>query len=402
MQLGARWAAVADILEEVFEDKYPADNIINSYLRERKYIGSKDRRFIVENVWNIIRHRCRLSFEAQSSEVRKILMVYLKDEDWDLIFGADAYALPSLTKDEKIWLKNLREDPYPLWVEAETPEWLFKKINNLNLLKSLNEPASADLRINSSSVADVVKNLQKEGLFFSPTPYSPIGLRSSERVNLKNCAAYQDGVVEVQDEASQIAVILSQPTPKERIVDYCAGAGGKALTMLYLMNGKGEVLVHDANPKRMEALKDRAARLNAKTFEIISDLGNEMFDLFVVDAPCSGTGTWRRAPDAKFRLTPEMLENLTRTQADILENAYRHTSAGGRIAYMTCSILEDEDEDIIRAFMCKHPDLMLVDLRQVWADKLNGAYPFNHPYMAKFSPLVTQTDGFFVCIMQKN
>lgn len=402
MQLGARWAAVADILTEVFEDKYPADNIINTYLRAHKYIGSKDRRFIVEKVWDIIRHRCRLSFEAESSDIRKILLVYLKDEDLDLIFGADAYALSSLTKDEKKWLKNLEEKSYPVWVEAETPQWLFDKIKNVSILKSLNEPASADLRINTSSVVEVIKHLQSEGLFFRSTPYSPIGLRSFERVNLNNCVAYQNGEVDVQDEASQIAAILAQPKCHEKIIDYCAGAGGKTLTMLYLMEGKGKVFVHDANPKRMDALKDRASRLNAKSFEIIDSLQNEMFDLFVVDAPCSGTGTWRRAPDAKFRLTPKQLAELTRTQAEILEKAYQHTASGGRVIYMTCSILEDEDECIVQNFMDKHSDMKPVDLRQIWEDNLNGAYPCVNPYMAKFSPYLTQTDGFFVCNLKKD
>lgn len=401
MQLGARWAAVADILTEVFEDKYPADNIINTYLRAHKYIGSKDRRFIVEKVWDIIRHRCRLSFEAESLDVRKILMVYLKDEDLDLIFGADEYALSSLTKDEKNWLKNLEEKSYPAWVEAETPQWLFDKIKNVSILKSLNEPASADLRINTSSVADVIKHLQSEGLFFRPTPYSPIGIRSFERVNLNNCAAYQNGEVDVQDEASQIGAILAQPKPYEKIIDYCAGAGGKTLTMLYLMESKGKVFVHDANPKRMDALKDRACRLNSKSFEVIDNLQNETFNLFVVDAPCSGTGTWRRAPDAKFRLTPGQLAELTRVQAEILEKAYKHTSAGGRIVYMTCSVLEDEDEGIIQNFVEKHADVKAVDLRPIWENNLNGAYPFSNPYMAKFSPYLTQTDGFFVCVLQK-
>ena len=209
MQQAARYNAVLELIGEIFKDKSPADGIINNYLRERKYIGSGDRRFITETVWKIIRHRRRLEFEAGSKEARKILLVFLKDEDLDLIFGAGEYAPPALSKEEKIWMRNLKEEVYPLDVESECPEWLFAKIKDVALLKSLNEPASADLRVNSGLREQVLQDLRREGLFFAPTPYSPIGIRSSERVNLNNCIAYKEGVVEVQDEASQLAAKAS-------------------------------------------------------------------------------------------------------------------------------------------------------------------------------------------------
>ena len=151
MQLSARYNAVLELTEEIFKDKSPADGIINAYLRERKYIGSGDRRFIAETVWKIIRHRRRLEFEAQSSDPRRILLVYLKDEDLDLIFGAGEYAPTALSKEERNWLKKINESVYPPDVEAECPRWLFDKVEDMALLKSLNEPASADLRVNRGS-----------------------------------------------------------------------------------------------------------------------------------------------------------------------------------------------------------------------------------------------------------
>ena len=138
MQTGARYRAVYEILEEVFKDQNPADNIINTYVRDRKYIGSKDRRFIVETVWDIIRHRRRLTFDAGSSDVRKILLVYLKNEDLDILFGVGDYALPPIGMAEKNWLNCLKDEPYPLDVEAECPKWLFDKIKDAALLKALN------------------------------------------------------------------------------------------------------------------------------------------------------------------------------------------------------------------------------------------------------------------------
>ena len=219
MQLSARYNAVLELTEEIFKDKSPADGIINAYLRERKYIGSGDRRFIAETVWKIIRHRRRLEFEAQSSDPRRILLVYLKDEDLDLIFGAGEYAPTALSKEERNWLKKLNESGYPPDVEAECPRWLFDKVGDMALLKSLNEPASADLRVNRGSRESVLQKLRGEGLYFAPTPYSPIGIRSSERVNLNNCIAYREGEIEVQDEASQLAAILCDVRPEHKVVD---------------------------------------------------------------------------------------------------------------------------------------------------------------------------------------
>ena len=197
MQNPARYKAVFELLEQIFADKLPADNLINDYMRQRKYIGSKDRRFITEKVWDILRHRRRLEFDAGSDDVRKLMIVALKDDDLDLIFTGDDYALTPLSKQEKSWLKTLKDNPYPLDVEAECPKWLFDKIENLDLLKSLNQPATADFRINVDSRENLIRSLQKEGLFFAPTPYSPIGLRSTERVNLNNCSAYHDGDFDV-------------------------------------------------------------------------------------------------------------------------------------------------------------------------------------------------------------
>ena len=401
MQQAARYNAVLELIGEIFKDKSPADGIINNYLRERKYIGSGDRRFITETVWKIIRHRRRLEFEAGSKEARKILLVFLKDEDLDLIFGAGEYAPPALSKEEKIWMKNLKEEVYPVDVESECPEWLFAKIKDVALLKSLNEPASADLRVNSSSREQVLQDLRREGLFFAPTPYSPIGIRSSERVNLNNCIAYKEGVVEVQDEASQLAAILCDVKPEHKVIDYCAGAGGKSLAIASLLNGKGKIEAHDIDWHRLEQIKPRLERLNIKNVVPVRELSGKDYDRFIIDAPCSGTGTWRRSPDAKFRLTPEKLSELTKIQSQLLEFALENTKVGGRIVYITCSILPDEDENIVSVFAQRHKNVRYVDLKQLWQQKIDAPYPAKNTEFLRFSPLLTNTDGFFLAIFEK-
>lgn len=400
MQQGAQYQAVWELISEIFKDKIPADNIINAYVRERKYIGSKDRRFITETVWKIIRNRRKLVFDAGSDEPRRVLLTYLQDEDFDLLCGGE-YGLAPLSKEEKEWLKRRNEEVYPAAVEAECPDWLFDKVKDIHLLKALNEPASADLRLNKGSRARVIEQLQGEGLYFVPTPYSPIGIRSAERVNLNNCVAYKEGVIEVQDEASQLAAILADVRPEHKIIDYCCGAGGKSLTMAFLMNRQGKIQIHDINRSRLEAVKERAVRLDVKNLEIIEEVGDRDYDRFVVDAPCSGTGTWRRSPDAKYRLTPETLKELNKTQAELLEKAFNHIRRGGRVVYITCSILRDENEDIIEAFLSRHVDAAPVNLRHLWEDKLDGRYPGQDDFMLRMNPLLTRTDGFFVCILEK-
>lgn len=401
MQKGAQYQAVLELISEIFKDARPADNIINAYLRERKYIGSKDRRFITETVWQIIRNRRRLEFDARSKDPRRILLYFLRHEDFDLLSADSPYALSPLSKEEKQWLSVSNDEPYPSAVEAETPDWLFAKINDMSLLKALNEPAAADLRINALTRELIIKKLQKEGLFFRPVRYSPIGIRSSERVNLHNCMAYQEGEIEVQDEASQIAAILADVRPDHKAIDYCCGAGGKALTIAFLNDNRGQLDIHDINWGRLEAVKDRAARLKINNLNIVKELKDKDYNRFITDAPCSGSGTWRRSPDAKFRLTPQQLAELVKTQSAILETAYNHTARGGRIVYFTCSILREENEDVIVAFQKKHPDMRTVNLKELWQQKLNGIYPSADEYHLHLNPLVSGTDGFFVCILEK-
>ncbi len=401
MQTGARYQAVLDLITEIFKDKFPADNIINDYLRERKYIGSGDRRFITDTVWRLIRSRRKFEFDAGSREPRKILLASLKDEDLDLIFGAGAYSPAPLSKEEKIWLKNFNEEVYPPDVEAECPAWLFDKVKDPALLKSLNQPANADLRINVADRQEVIRRLRGEGLFFAPTPYSPIGIRSSERVNLNNCVAYKEGLVDVQDEASQLVAILCDAKPGLKIMDYCAGAGGKSLTISYLLGGQGTVRAHDIDQRRLEQIKPRLERLNVKNVELCREVRDRDYDRFIVDAPCSGSGTWRRSPDAKYRLTPQKLKEINKTQSELLDTAYEHTKPGGRIVYITCSILRDEDEDIINGFTRRNRNVRHIDMRNLWQRLLDAPYPGSCDKFLRFSPLTTDTDGFFISVLEK-
>lgn len=402
MQISARYRAVLEIISEVFKDERPADGIINEYMRARKYIGSKDRRFINETVWNIIRNRRKLEFDINSKKARDILICYLKDENINEIFDGSKYGLDTISPHEKKLIENINEEIYPIDIEAETPKWIYDKVKDYRLLKSLNVPASADFRINSKDREGIIDILNGEGITVNPTPYSPIGLRSSERVNLINCISYQEGKIDVQDEASQIVSILCDVKPNHKIIDYCAGAGGKSLALAYLLDGKGEVEAHDIDWHRLEQIKPRMERLNIKNIKMKRSVEDKDYDRFIIDAPCSGTGTWRRSPDAKYRLTPERVKELNRIQFEILEKAYNSTKTGGRIIYITCSILDDENEDIIVKFLNKHHDVNILNIKDIWLNKIDIPYPHDNEKMLRLSPISTNTDGFFIAIMKKN
>jgi len=403
MQSGARYQAVLDLITTIFEDKQPADKIINDYLRARKYIGSKDRRFISEQVWSLIRNRRKLEFDAQSTNPRKILLTAAKNRLED-IFDNSRYGLSPLTDEEKIWLQNDNQQPYPDDVEAECPQWLFAKIKNMELCKALNRPAPADFRINFCSRDEALRRLEAEGISAMPTPYSPLGIRIDERVSTGNCVAFQEGLIEIQDEASQLAALLCDVRPEHKIIDYCCGAGGKSLTLAHLLNNKGHILAHDINAKRLEAVKPRMQRLGVKNIELTDIVAStdKDFDRFIIDAPCSGTGTWRRAPDGKFRLSPGLLKGLVQTQSDLLALGAEKTKTGGRLIYITCSILPDEDEEVIDKFLLNHPEFMPVNMKELWEKMTGLPYPHKSEKYLKMSPLSTGTDGFFISVLQKS
>ena len=402
MQNGARYQAVWEILSEVFKDRLPADKIINDYLRGRKYIGSKDRRFIVDLVWRIIRNRMKLEFDAQSADARQVLLYAVRDR-LDEVFDGSVHGMASLTAEEEKRLRQEDDMPYPDYVEAECPQWLFAKIKDMAFCKALNNPATTDVRAHGIERAELKQKLAVEGIDATEGAYAPTCLKINGRLVLNNCMAWQDGLMDIQDEACQAAVLLADVRPEHKIIDYCCGAGGKALALSDILHNKGRILAYDIDARRLEALKPRMARLKATNIEltdIIAD-SDKNFDRFILDAPCSGSGTWRRAPDAKFRLSEKQLKNLNKTQAELLDIAAVKTKTGGRIIYMTCSVLKEENEDMIEAFCRRQPRFVPLNLKDLWGRKNAAPYPAADERYLRLSPLTTGTDGFFVCVLER-
>ena len=404
MKEAGRIQAAIEVLEEVLQDKKPADILLDRYFKERRYIGAKDRRFIADTVWKIIRNRLKYT-EALGGEIspRTAVALAFAEDDPDLLFDGEEYAPQPLNKDEKKRLERaLKFTDFSEAARNECPEWLRLKINNPRLEAALNTTAPADVRANLTDRDHARERLRKEGLFFAPTPFSPIGLRSEDRINLNNCMTYQDGEIEVMDEGSQLISLLCRVKPHHKTIDYCAGAGGKALAIASLLHNDGLIWAHDINKERLARIKKRAERLDITAVKTIDTVTDRDYTRFIIDVPCSGSGTWRRSPDAKFRLTPERLAEICRTQAELLEFGARHTAENGRLIYITCSVLPEENEAQITAFLAAHPEFSPLDHKDLWQDTLQmPLFPFDSGRWLKFSPLNTKTDGFFFCAMQK-
>lgn len=404
MKEASRIQAIIEILGDVLKDVLPADVILDKYFKERRYIGSKDRRQIANSVWKIIRNRMSYS-EALGKNVtpRLLAAMCFAGADLELLFNGEEYAPALLAKDEKEALRTAENfenfDDEALY---ECPQWLLDKFDNKRLLEALNTTAPVDVRANLTSREEARNRLKKEGIFFAPTPFSPIGLRSEDRINLNNCMTYQDGEIEVMDEASQLIALLCRVKPHHKVIDYCAGAGGKSLAIGALMNNDGLIWAHDISQERLSRIKKRAERLDILNIKTIKDVTDTDYTRFIIDAPCSGSGTWRRSPDAKYRLTPKRLEDICRTQAEILAFGAAHTKSGGRLIYITCSVFAEENERQIEAFLAQHPEFTPLNHRSLWKETLEMEfYPFDSEKWLKFSPLNTKTDGFFFCALQK-
>jgi 16S rRNA (cytosine967-C5)-methyltransferase len=278
-------------------------------------------------------------------------------------------------------------------------------------MRAMQARAPVDLRVNllRARREDVVTGLQGLGMGAVPTPFSPFGIRiaSAEGLNtLQHTAFFHDGAFEFQDEASQIAALLCAPRPGGRVLDLAAGAGGKALALAAIMENAGEIVAYDANPARLKPLVARTRRASARIItptDIKDPAWENAFDIVLIDAPCSGSGTWRRNPELRWRLTPERLRELTALQSALLDEGARYVRSGGRLVYATCSLLACENEDVIAGFLARAPGFTPIAAEETWRESLPAEAP--PPGLADYfraGPLATGTDGFFVSIMKRD
>ena len=403
MTPAARLQMAMEILEGLEITTQPADRFLNAWFRSRRFAGSKDRRAIAEQVFQILRRRAHLAHRMKSDEPRALVIAALLEEGQDVeaLFGG-RYGPAPLVPEERARIMAMPE-PLPDWVKAEYPQWLKGELTRafgghvLEELAAFIPRAPTDLRANSLKAkrAEVMAALQAAGIGCSPTPYAPQGIRiSGDAANLTKSSLFEAGAFEFQDEAAQIAAQLLNVQPGMRVLDLAAGAGGKSLALAAAMQNQGDIVACDVRGEALAELEKRATRAGAtivKTVLLNHAEPQGLFDAVFVDAPCSGTGTWRRQPELRWRLTPARLEELTGIQDRLLDQAAGLVRPGGRLLYATCSILPVENQDRVAAFLGRHQGFGLLNLAENWP----AGPPPGLDREFRATPLSAGTDGFF-------
>jgi 16S rRNA (cytosine967-C5)-methyltransferase len=434
MHYPAQIQATIELLNEIDMAPSAADNVATQFFRHRRYIGSTDRRVISGLTFKILRHQEKLNWWAGHmglSEVRKarrqviLGLMFLEGktlQEVSEIFTGEEYGPTAFSKLELYALSEMKPKKFdhpdmPEYVRLDLPEWSYVKLKEVfgdNLdeeVAALNEQAPLDLRINAlkTSRDEILHKFNKLGWKVEATQLSPWGLRMERGKPLTNHELFRKGAVEVQDEGSQLIALLTDAKPGHAVLDLCAGAGGKTLAIAARMENKGRLFAADVAEHRLSKAKLRLRRAGVSNHELklLDEQANQWlrrqagrFDRVLVDAPCSGSGTWRRNPDLKTRFNELELKELMEKQLDILETAYPLVKPGGYLVYATCSLYRDENENQIEAFLERHPDFELVPIVQLWESAVGGVCPVTTP-MLRLSPHSNHTDGFFTAVLMK-
>ncbi|MEW6313633.1 MAG: RsmB/NOP family class I SAM-dependent RNA methyltransferase [Pseudomonadota bacterium] len=410
-------AAAVDALREALPCTHPADAVLRRHFREHPELGARDREFVAELVFGVLRRKRLLEYlVGERATPRRLALAYLMK-----IGGLNLREFAELASEsETKWLaqvKAMPTDALPLAVRADLPDWLVEKLVAfadehaiLELARGMQQPAPLDLRVNTLLAGrdEVLEKFREENIAAVPTPYSPLGVRLADKPALNKHALFVAGKFEVQDEGSQLLGFLLAPKRRDMVVDFCAGAGGKTLLLGALMHSQGRLYAFDVSEKRMHNLKLRLKRsslsnVHPQLIHNENDLKIKRLagkiDRVLVDAPCSGLGTLRRNPDLKWRQTPQDIEELKQKQAAILAAAAKLIKPGGRLVYATCSILPEENQEIVEAFLAGHGNFKLLDCAQLLAAQDialdTGRY-------LQLLPHLHHTDGFFAAALERN
>jgi 16S rRNA (cytosine967-C5)-methyltransferase len=420
MTPSARIQAAIEILAALDGTKLPADRYLRDWFRARHFMGSKDRAAVGARVYDALRHRASFAWRMNSAEPRALTIASLlaekiSPEDIVTLFASGFYGPSPLTDSELRAIANPPAAPPPRHVQGEYPEWLEPELTRafgdalLDEMGAMLSRAPVDLRVNTlrASREEMLAGLRSLGIKAEPTPFAPYGIRipSGEGLaQLQHTRFFQTGAFEFQDEASQMVAVLTGAKPGMRVLDLAAGAGGKALALAAMMQNRGEILAFDPEPLRLKQIGPRAQRAGVSII-VATDKrggslwGNGKFDAVLVDAPCSGSGAWRRNPESKWRLTPERVKELTGLQSRLIDDGARHVKQGGRLVYATCSILPCENEDAIEAFLARNPAFRPIPACEIWRSATGSLPPPGMKDYFHAGPRKTGTDGFFACIM---
>ncbi|NOZ31552.1 MAG: RsmB/NOP family class I SAM-dependent RNA methyltransferase [Alphaproteobacteria bacterium] len=428
MRLPGQLAAAIEVLGDIEARKRPAADALKDWGLAHRFAGSSDRAAIGNLVYDGLRKKHSLCHVADSASARGLVFGVVVHE-----WGADPRALNTSFQDDRFAPEPLsdteisaltRPDPLanaPDNVRADVPEWTvpFLAANFgedwLDEAKALAERPPLDLRVNTlkSERGRVLKALGRYRPVLTEIARCglriPAGTGAARAPNIQAEAGFRKGWFEIQDEGSQIAADLVFARPGEQVLDFCAGAGGKTLALASVMENRGQIFAFDADRHRLAPIYERLKRAGVRNVQVrapgegaLDDLEGRM-DRVLVDAPCSGSGTWRRRPDAKWRLTPNQLEQRVNEQAEVLAQGARYVRPEGFLVYVTCSVLPDENEGQIAVFLEDNPGFELVSTGEVWQDLFG--FDKRGPWSSDLksitlTPAATGTDGFFLGVMQ--
>jgi 16S rRNA (cytosine967-C5)-methyltransferase len=431
MTPAARLSAAIDIIAAIESQRVPAAQALKEWGTAHRFAGSGDRAAISGLVWDVLRRRASSAFLMGSETPRGRLLGMLRLErgmDADAIAAlcdGGRYAPEPLSEAERTALASGSLKGAPAHVAGDYPEWLDAQLaavfgdDRVAEATAMASRAPLDLRVNTlkAKPEKVLASLKHLGA--KPTPWSPIGLRIELGADARNPGIHSEedfvkGAVEVQDEGSQLAALFSAAKPGEQVIDLCAGAGGKTLALAAMMGGKGRLIAADRDKRQLAPIHERLSRAGVHNCDVRAPKGEAepladikaTADLVLIDAPCSGTGTWRRNPDAKWRIRPGALEVRLKDQVDVLDRAAAMVKPGGRIAYITCSVLPVENNEQVRAFIARHPEFAVVPPEETAGVLWDKAEDFAQAALRSdegwlMTPRRTGTDGFFVSVMRK-
>jgi len=393
----------------------PADSVLHDYFGGHRALGVRDRAFVADAVYGVLRRKRSLETIATDRTPRRLVLAFL--------FKINSLSVRELSgllsADEQAWAagaKGANLDGMPLAVRAELPDWVADRLARvlpeadlLAAARGLNQPAPLDLRVNTlrASREDALRELAAAGFEAAPTPYSPVGIRVKGRPAVNRHPLFASGAIEVQDEGSQLLGYLVAPRRSDLVVDFCAGAGGKSLMLGALMQSRGRIYAFDVSGARLARLKPRMKRsglsnLYAQAIRNENDprvkrLAGKI-DRVLVDAPCSGLGTLRRNPDLKWRQSPRSVEELVAKQQAILRAAAQLVKPGGRLVYATCSLLREENEDIVETFLAGRAGFRHLDCAAVLRE---ARIPLDTGLFFRTFPHVHGTDAFFAAVLER-
>ena len=430
MRLAGRLSAAIEVLEDVLDRHRPASNALADWGRAHRFAGSGDRSAIGTLVYDVLRKRASLAQRMGDDSPRALALGAMRwvwahpPAEIAALCDGSQHAPAPLSGEELQRLQSDDAAAIPPWAAADIPQWLYPDFEaafgeaSIAEGRALAERAPIDLRVNTLKAdrTRLIKALDK----YHPaaTPFSPVGVRipppgpQEKNPNVEAEAAHGRGWFEVQDEASQIAVLLSGAGPRLQVLDLCAGSGGKTLGMAALMQNTGQIHAYDSDKLRLRPIFERLKRAGARNVQLLpaGELGAlegllGKMDVVLADAPCSGSGVWRRRPDAKWRLTPEALATRIEEQREVLALAVPLVRPGGRLVYATCSVIAAENADQTRWFLSAFPEFKERPWRDLWPSSAAPSAPMIRDGEAaalQLTPYRHATDGFYISILERS